>query len=186
MTDLFKNDKDFKEAVGEFIIAFSELEYGITCLSIMTEFELTKKDTYFIEHLAYSFEKRVKLLTAFIDNHLSKLKPIWDELKQEIGTINRERRFLAHGFFSYSLPNEHVYTHIRENGKIVEKKLTVAEIKALTQRLHKLNTGTNGINGEFHILFTKTRVNHWNNIVNDSHKITYTVNSEVITDWKGK
>jgi hypothetical protein len=29
MIDVRKNDKEFKEAIGAFIIAFSELEYGL-------------------------------------------------------------------------------------------------------------------------------------------------------------
>ena len=33
MTDIFENDKKFKEAIGAFIIAFSELEYGLAFLN---------------------------------------------------------------------------------------------------------------------------------------------------------
>ena len=46
MTDIFKNDKEFKQAIGAFIIAFSELEFGLVFLCSMTEFDVRKKDEY--------------------------------------------------------------------------------------------------------------------------------------------
>jgi hypothetical protein len=36
-------DKKFKEAIGAFIITFSELEYSLADLGSMTEFDLRKK-----------------------------------------------------------------------------------------------------------------------------------------------
>ena len=57
-TDLWKNDKDFKEAIGEFVIAFSELEFGLVFLCSMTEFDLRQKDKYVTKYLGYSFEQK--------------------------------------------------------------------------------------------------------------------------------
>ena len=186
MTNLLQNDKEFKEEIGAFIIAFSELEYGLVFLCAMTEFDLRLKDKYVIKYMGYSFEQKVRHLTEFIEEHLVELKPIWDNLKGEIGQLNRERRFFAHGFMTYYLPQETITTHVKEKGQIVTKKQTVKDIKSLTDRLHHLNTGENGINGEFHTLFTKTRINKWNDLVNDGAKIVYTVNSKIVSDWKGK
>ncbi len=186
MSDLLKKDKEFKEAIGAFIIAFSELEFGLMFLCSMTEFDFRKKDDYIIKYMTFSFEQKVKHLTTFIDEHLHELKLIWDKLKNEMGTLNRERRFLAHGFMQYSLPRESITTHIRENGKVTTKKHSVEEIEDLTDRLHHLNTGEHGINGEFNTLFTKTRIDKWNNLVNDENKIIYRVNSKIISKWKGK
>ena len=152
----------------------------------MTEFDLRLKEKYVIKYIGFSFDQKMRYLTEFINEHLVEIKPIWDRLKEEIGQLNRERRFLAHGFMTYYLPNETVTTHIKEKGQIVTKNQTLQEIKALTNRLHHVNTGDNGINGEFHTLFTKTRIDKWNELVNDDAKIIYSVNSEIISNWKGK
>lgn len=181
-------DKEFKEAIGAFIIAFSELEYGLADLGSMTEFDLRKKSSYFIKHVGFPFERKVSNLSDFIEEHLSELKPIWDELKVEIGQINYERRFIAHGFIQYFLPHESstTSTFIKKGKELVERKHDSKSIKELTNRIYHLNTGKNGINGEFHTLFTKTRVNQWNSLVNDDSKIVYKVNNEIISEWKGK
>lgn len=181
-------DKEFKEAIGAFIIAFSELEYGLADLCSMTEFDLRKKSEYFIKHVGFPFERKVSNLTEFIEENLPDLKPVWDELKIEIGQINYERRFIAHGFIQYFLPFESSTssTFVRKGKELVERKHDSKSIKALTDRIYHLNTGKSGINGAFHTLFTKTRVNHWNSIVNDDTKIVYKVNNEIISDWKGK
>ena len=84
------------------------------------------------------------------------------EFKEAIGSFIRERRFLAHGFVTYCLPKETITTYVKETGRVIKKNQTLADIKGYTNRLHHLNTGDNGINGEFNILFTKTRINKRN------------------------
>ena len=185
MTDLWKNDKDFKEAIGSFIIAFSELEFGLVFLCSITEFDIRKKDEYIAKYLGFTFERKMQHLTDFISENLDELNPIWERLKNEIGQLNRERRFLVHGFMTYYLPLETITTHVKENGKVTTKKQTLEEIKSFTNRLHDLNTGENGINGEFHTLFTKTRIDKWNDLVNDENKIIYRVNDKIISNWTG-
>jgi hypothetical protein len=73
MTDVWKNDKDFKEAIGSFIIAFSELEFGLVLLCSMTEFDVRKKDEYITKYLGFTFEKKKQHLTDFISEHLEEL-----------------------------------------------------------------------------------------------------------------
>lgn len=185
-TDLSKNGKDFKEAIGSFVIAFSELEFGLVFLCSMTEFDLRQKDKYVTKYLGYSFEQKVRHLTDFIDEHLTEIKPTWDKIKNEVGQLNRERRFLVHGFMSYGFPKETITTFVRESGQVITKKQTLAEIKSYTDRLHHLNTGENGINGEFHTLFTKSRIDKWNRLVNDNSKIIYKVNDKIISEYTGE
>jgi len=185
MTDIWKNDKEFKEAIGSFIIAFSELEFGLVFLCSMTEFDVRKKDEYITKYLGFTFDRKMQHLSEFISENLQELKPIWQKLKIEIGQLNRERRFLVHGFMTYYLPHESITTHVKENGKLTTKKQTLEEIKSFTNRLHHLNTGENGINGEFHTLFTKTRIDKWNELVNDKNKIIYRVNNKIISEWTG-
>lgn len=186
MPDIWKKDKEFKEAIGAFIIAFSELEFGLVFLCSMTEFDVRKKDQFITKYLGVTFERKLQHLTDFISENLSELKPVWGKLKNEIGQLNRERRFLVHGFMTYYLPRETITTHVKENGKVTTKQQTLEEIKGFIKRLHHLNTGENGINGTFHTLFTKTRIDKWNDLVNDENKIIYKVNNEIISKWKGK
>jgi hypothetical protein len=186
MTDISKKDKDFKEAIGGFIIAFSKLEFGLAFLCSMTDFDLRQKDTNLVKCIGFSFEQKMKQLTDFINEHMEEIKPVWDKLKEEIGQLNRERRFLAHGFMTYYLPHETITTHIKERGQIVTKNQTLQEINSLTNRLHHVSSGESGINGTFHILFMKTRINEWNNLVNDEAKMVYKVDDVIVSDWKGK
>ncbi len=87
---------------------------------------------------------------------------------------------------SYSLPHESISTYVREKKKLVNREFDIETIRKLTNELHHLNTGENGINGEFRIEFTKQRINQWNKLVNDDNKIVYTVNGEILSDWKRK
>lgn len=185
MKTILKNDQEFKHAIGSFIIAFSELEFGLAFLCSMTEFDIRRKDEYIVKFIGYTFEKKLEHLSNFISEQLTELQPIWEDLKIEIGVLNRERRFLVHGFMSYGLPKETITTHIKEGKKITSKTHTIKEIKDFTDRLYHLNTGKNGINGEFHTLFTKTRINKWNELVNDDNKIIYKINNIIVSDWKG-
>ena len=186
MADIWKKNKEFKEAIGAFVIAFSELEFGLVDLCSMTEFDIRKKDHYVTKYLWFTFERKLQHLTDFISENLSELEPVWEKLKNEIGQLNRERRFLVHGFMTYYLPHETITTHVKEKGKVTTKHQTLEEIKGFINRLQHLNTGENGINGAFHTLFTKTRIDKWNNLVNDENKIIYKVNNEIVSKWKGK
>ncbi len=193
MINMLKKDKEFKEAIGAFIIAFSEFEFGLVFLCTMTEFNLLNKNSYIKKYMGFEFSKKMDHLTQFIDEYLPEIKSIWDNIKQEIGQLNRERKFLVHGHMAYGLPNETITTYIRQNNKVITgnsqvipKNQTVSEIEGFTNRLHHLNTGENGINGEFHTFFTKTRINKWNKLVSDENKILYRVNAETVSEWKGR
>lgn len=56
----------------------------------------------------------------------------------------------------------------------------------LTDKLHHIRTGKNGIYGEFNTQFMTARINRWNDNVSDELKIVYQVNNEIKSDWKGK
>lgn len=184
MNDIFGNDLKFKEAIGEFIIAFSELEFGLAILCTLTEFNPRQKNIFFLKHLGYSFEQR-NTLNDFIKKELPEIQKIWSKINTDIGQINRERRFITHGFMTYSLPNENISTYVRERGKVVEQKQAVEKIKDLTKRIYEINTGSNGVNGEFHTQFTKIRIDKWNELVIKKNRIVYRVHNEIISQWKG-
>lgn len=117
MTDSRKRNKDFKEAIGAFIIGFSELEYGLVLLCSMTETDIRSSDYYVSEYLGKPLETKRNRLTSYINEHLLELKDIWCKVNQEIGQLNRERRFLAHGFTTYYLPGGHITTSLKEKVK---------------------------------------------------------------------
>ncbi len=114
--DIIKNNRSFKEALGGFVIAFSELEFGLVFLCTLTEFDPRYKDKYVTKYLGFSFEQKVRHITDYVDEHLSEVKPVWDKIKVEIGQLNRERRFLIHGFLSYGFPSEEIATYVKESG----------------------------------------------------------------------
>lgn len=167
------------------MIAFSELEYGLVFLCTMTEFDFRKKDEYIYKYLGLSFEQNVRHFTDYINENLIELKSIWDEIKIKIRQLNRERRFLVHGFMSYGLPRKKITNRIKENGHLTTKKQSLEEIKGYINSIQHLNTGDNGINGEFHAFFAKTRVYKWKEFANDNNKIVYKVNDIVISNWRG-
>ncbi|WP_415374593.1 hypothetical protein [Patiriisocius sp. Uisw_017] len=151
--------KKIKEATGAFIIAFSKLEYGLASLGVFTAFDLRNRDEYLLTHLGNSFDNKMKNSTRYIDNNLQELKPIWDIQKNKIGQLNRERRFIAHGFISYSLPQESATTFVKEKKKPSRREFNLETTKKLTNELYHLNPGENGINGEFNTEFTRLRIN---------------------------
>lgn len=153
-------DRKFKEALGAFVIAFSELESGLVFLCLLTEDDLKNKDKQLVKYLGLPFHKKVEVISEYIKESLKELEPVWSELKVEIGQLNRERRFLVHGFTTYYLPKETIKTYVPEKGKVVAKSYTLEELKKLTDRIHHLNTDKeNGLKGDFNTLFTKLRVN---------------------------
>ncbi len=185
MNDLIQNDKNFKEAIGEFIIAFSQLEFGLAFLCVFAETDLKSKEDYLSKYLGFPLDKKLKHLNKYIRNDLFELYRLWEKIQTEIILLNKERRFLVHGFMSYSLPREYLSTFTKVNGKIEMKNQALEQIKEFTNRVHHLNTGENGINGEFNILFTKTRVDKWNESALEIDKIEYRVNSEILTKRTG-
>jgi len=175
-------DKAFKETLGEFIIKFSQLEFGLAYLCSFTDFDLRKQKLALIKQMSNSFENKRKTLSIFIDENFQELKKEWEDINQKIGIINRERRFLAHGFFEYYFPNEEVSTMIIESKKITEKKHTSITIKDLISQVDDIDFE---LNIQFRSKFIKEVVDNWNNIVLDDNKIVYKVNNKVMSEWKG-
>jgi len=183
---MLKSDSSFKEAIGAFVIAFSEFEYGLVFLCAMTDFDLLRHENYIVKYLGFPFEKKLRHLTEFISEYLKELYPTWAKIKEEIEQINTERRFLVHGFVMYTIPREKITTHVKIGSRVLAREHTVKDIRKLTIRLQHLNTGKNGIRGEFQTLFISLRFNKWNLLVNDEFKLVYENNGITLTDWKGK
>lgn len=182
--DIFENDNKLKKSIGAFIIAFSGLEYGLAVLCSWTDFDLRQRDL--TKYLGYSFDQKREVIKNYVYQYLPNLKDTWDKINIEIGEINKERRFIAHGFIDYYLPNDNISTYIKDRGKVVSKKQSPEIIDNLTSNIYKINTGKNGINGEFHINFIRDRIDLWNDFVIEELRFTYEIDGQIVTKWKGK
>lgn len=192
MNKRVEENHNFQKSLGAFIIAFSEVEFALADLSSMTEDDLLMHKSYLAKHLGLSLDKKLNNISKFIKNHLPELQHTWDEQKTKISTINKDRRYLAHGFTQYFIPFEDgiVTTYLRKkNGKdsfmIEKKEFTSKILSELTNQLHHIKSGKNGIYGEFNTMFTKLRIDKWNQNVSVEKKIIYNLNNEIISEWKG-
>jgi hypothetical protein len=183
--ELYKNDKLFKEALGAFIIASSEMEFAITSLCSILGEDPRLHQNHFLEIFGKPLDKKRELIGQYIKNHLTDLLVEWIEINVSIGRINADRRHLVHGFTQYYLPNEHIETFVKINARVEKKCFTIADIKALTKKIQHINTGDNGINGVFQTKLFVSRINLWNNQVEPKMRMVYKVNNIIQTDWKG-
>jgi len=183
--ELYKNDKLFKEAIGAFIIASSEMEFAITSLCSILGEDPRLHQKQFLGIFGESLEKKRTLVGEFIKTHLPNLLKEWIVINVAIGRINADRRHLVHGFTQYYLPEEHIETFVKKNGRVEKKRFNVTDIKALTKKIHHINTGDNGINGVFQTKLFVARINLWNEKVEPTLRMVYYVNNVILTDWKG-
>jgi hypothetical protein len=185
--DFLKSDREFKEALGAFIIASSEMEFAITSLCSILGEDPRFHQKQLLDIFGKTLGEKRKLVGKFIKTHLPELKDEWININGEIDQINADRRHLAHGFTQYFLPQEHIETYVKNknNGKVEKKKFTSGDIKALTNKIHHINTGENGINGVFHTKLFVARINLWNEQVESARRMIYSVSDVILTDWKG-
>ena len=187
--DDLKREKKFKEAIGDFVIHFSELEFGLAKLCALTEcsiFTSDEKNKNLKKYMGSTFVKKVETLSTAINENIPELQEIWNKIEPEIKEINNKRRYIIHGIINYQFQEEITTAHIKTKKQISTENLDIETINKLTVKISSLNTGIYGINGKFNTLFTKAIVDRWNNLVNDKYKIIYTVNSEILSEWKGK
>ena len=186
--ELYKNDKLFKESIGAFIIASSEMEFAITSLCSILGEDPRFHQQQFIDIFGMTLTDKRELVGKFIKTHLPELKKDWININVEIGQINADRRRLVHGFTQYFLPQEYIETFVknRKSGIVEKKRFTIGDIKLLTNKIHHINTGKNGIIGEFHTKLFIARINLWNEKVEPTLRMVYNVNNVILTDWKGQ
>jgi hypothetical protein len=180
-TDIFLNDRRFKEAIGGFIIAFSEVEFGLGMICAMAAPDPRDRDIS--EALSMSLSQKRKQIGKYIRNNLPQLEKVWGEINNEIGELNEIRRFLTHGHLQYPVPHEQISPIIMKNKKPVQKKISVDEIEKWTDRLHHLISGKYGVQGEFEIMFSTARINLWNKSVGGGERMEYRINGKLMTKW---
>lgn len=184
--DFLENDRSFKEAIGSFVIAFSKVEYALAILSSLTEKDIRKANEVFIDCVGQPLEIKLKRITDYIKSELPELKAIWETIRNEIGLLNEERRYIVHGIHHWGLPKDTIRTRVRKGKNLRVKTHTVNQIMKLTNRLAHVETGDYGVNGEFYNIFTKARVDHWNRLVPNEDKIVFKLNGNVMSEWQGQ
>jgi hypothetical protein len=182
MTKAFENDRLFKEAIGGFMIASSELEFALAILCSITFEDPRFKDKYFVEVFGKSLDQKRQILGNFIKENLPELRKDWLDINQKIGEINEDRRHLAHGFTQYYLPGDFIETVIKKKDTLVPKKFSIAQINDLTNQIHLINTGKNGISGVFQTKLFVARINLWNVRADSTKQMIYKVNNITLTD----
>lgn len=181
--EILKSDKKFKEAIGAFVISFSELENSLARLAVFTIPDPRKHKNQLPMFISYTLDKKRSIISDYIKLNLPDLINDWNEINQKIGNLNRYRRFVVHGIISYSLPNDTVKSYIKDSGgKIVEHLLSINEIKSKTLEINKVISGNNGTGGEFREKFIIARLNNWNKLVKEKNRFDYKSNGEKLTD----
>lgn len=167
------------------MLAFSQLEFGLGIICTFTEFDLLRRDEHLPDYLGMTLENKKKTITDYLDKYETELIPIWTEIKKEIDDLNSQRRFVAHGI-QHVFVDDKLTAVVKVGRQLQEKELTIDKVNQWTRRLDEVNTGDNGILGEFYESFVTRSINRWNRHVIDDFKIVYQVNDKIVSDWKGK
>jgi hypothetical protein len=185
MKNLYDRHKDLKESIGSFILAFSQMEYGLGILCTFTEFDLIRKDEHLADYLGMSLENKRRTIRNYLHKYDKGLLKTWKEIEDEIEFLNKQRRFIAHGV-QHVFVGDKLYAAVKVGNKLQENDLTIDKIEKWTDRLHHVNTGKSGILGAFYGEFVTRSINRWNKHVIEDLRIVYKVDSKIVSDWKGK
>lgn len=185
MKNLYEKHKDLKEVIGSFILAFSELEFGLGILCTFTEFDLLRKDDRLPHYLGMTLDNKKRTITDYLSRYEPELTAKWNKIKTEIDFLNGQRRFIAHGIQRVYV-GDNLTAIVRVRGQLEEKILTIEEVDKWTSRLHHVNTGENGVIGTFYGEFVTRSINRWNKHVIEDFRIVYSVDNRIVSEWKGK
>jgi hypothetical protein len=156
--NMLENRRSYQEAIGEFIVAFAEIEVWITLFDAVIKTKNAPK-VPLVGSLSVPLNIKLKNIKRFITENLDNdyLKR-WKAIHSEIDDLNLHRNHIIHGTGFSSLWGEYIRTAIDEERKfqsISFKNLSVNDIKALSQRTYHSLTGDNGIAGYFYQDFMK-------------------------------
>jgi hypothetical protein len=184
MMNIFENRDKFQNAIGGFIIKFTELEFSLLYYCGLID-NPKNENSSIREHIGTDLEKRRKKITQFIRADLPELSKTWDKINTQLSVINSERHFLIHGIGRTSFYQDSIKAVIRQKGELKMREFSIDDIKKLTNSIAHLLTGNNGLVGEFLTEFSKKRFNLYNSLSEGDDKIIYKVNDIVLTDFKG-
>jgi hypothetical protein len=184
MKNIFERHDKLKESIGEFILAFSELEFGLGILCSYTEFDLLQRNISLPKFIGMTFENKKRAIEDYIKNYEPELIDVWKKIDLEMKYLTEQRRFIAHGIESVYV-SDNLRAIVKVGNGLKVNNVTIDKVKEWTNRLQHVNTGDNGILGEFHIDFVTRSINRWNRYVIEEYRLTYKVNDKIVTEWKG-
>lgn len=97
MKNLYERHKDLKESIGSFILAFSQMEFGLGILCTFAEFDLPRREEHLADYLGMTLENKKRKISEYLNKYEPELNQPWKELKAEIDFLSARRRFVAHG-----------------------------------------------------------------------------------------
>jgi len=143
------------------------------------------KSANVIDFIGKTLKEKRTLLRKYIKSELPELLEEWEVINGEIGVLNLERRYLVHGIGRAYLFHENISTYVKVGKTVQTKEYKVKDIKSLTNRIGHVNTGKNGINGVFYFKFKTAIIDSYNERVENSEKIVFKLNGEIVSKWKG-
>lgn len=185
MKNDFKGRENFLRELGLFNVEFSKLEFGLLDLCTMTSEHFPAYKPRYIDFIGDSLEKKRKKIKYHLKENLPDLLKEWTEINVEIGLLNDERRHLVHGVGQAYLFHESISTYVKKKDKVEKKEYTVKNIRSLTNRVAHVNTGKNGICGEFYFKMKTAVIDLYNESVPNKDKKVFRVNNEIVSVWKG-
>ncbi|GAA4460866.1 hypothetical protein GCM10023093_04420 [Nemorincola caseinilytica] len=183
MNMFYKRDEHYK-ILGNFMVEFSTMETALLQYCSIITYLNYCQDGY-TRYSPLSLSDRLKFIRDFIYKNLPLLQNDWDKITQKINSVNEDRRHLIHGIGRSTLWAENLNTMCPKKGEIIEKEYNVIDIEKIISDIQEIKTGDNGIQGEFLTKFCTHRYDHYNKNIDNSSKVIYTVNGEVLTEFKG-
>ncbi|TBV25879.1 hypothetical protein DMZ43_08185 [Meridianimaribacter sp. CL38] len=138
----------FKKNVGEFILTFSEIEFGLGVMISYLENGIQdnplKPDIIGLN----LDDKRKRIRNGLKEN--SELSKLWSKIEGKISDCNEFRRLIAHGIVSNHLPNPSLQGLIKvktRNGVkgFKFKDITNEEVEKKLKKLIDINSGKIGL-----------------------------------------
>jgi len=169
----WENKLEIEKLLGRFTIQFSKLEYGLVILCALTESDIINYQNYIEKYLKLSFGEKRDHLKVYIKNNLSPIYPSWKSINAEIGKVNELRRYLVHGIGYSNLFHPEFKTMVAKSSKIDCKSFNKSDLLKIIGQVIEINTGANGICGNFKTQFTSQRIRFHNLTCDQDEKITY-------------
>lgn len=178
----WKNKVEIEKLLGRFTMQFSKLEFGLFFLCALTENDMINYQNYIEKYLKLSFGDKRDYLKEYIKNNLSSIYPTWTNINVEIGIINELRRHLIHGIGHSNLFQPEFKTMVSKSNKIDYKSFNKSDLLKIIGQVAEINTGANGICGNFNTQFTSQRILLHNLSCNSEKKIIYMNNDYVLIE----
>ena len=169
----WENKVEIEKLLGRFTIQFSKLEYGLVILCALTENDIINYQNYIEKYLKLSFGDKRDLLKEYIKDNLCSIYPNWININAEIGKVNELRRHLVHGIGFSNLFNPEFKTVVTKSSKIDHKIFNKSDLLKIIGQVAEINTGADGICGNFNTQFTRQRIRFHNLTCDQDKKIIY-------------